>query len=93
MIVASKKKSTKSRGKTPGPIVRIEGTTKLGGRTRRFFAVVHAPVKEASGDHACRVQVSLRRVVDQPIKGATARQARELAVAFVQSLLPQAVLP
>jgi hypothetical protein len=91
--VAAKKTSTKARGKAPAPILRIVGKATLAGKTRPFFAVVHAPVKQPSGDHVCRVQVSLRRPVDQPIRGATARQARELALAFVHSLLPQAVLP
>ncbi|CAN5386737.1 hypothetical protein BH09MYX1_BH09MYX1_28590 [soil metagenome] len=81
------------KSKSPAPIARVVGTTTLGGRTRPFSAIVHPPVKEGSADYSCRVQISLHRPIDTRIAGATAKQARELAFSFVQSLLPQAMFP
>lgn len=89
-IVAAKKKTKK---KPTTPVARIVGTTTLAGKKHPFSATVHPPVREASGDYSCRVQMSLHRPIDTRIAGATSKQARELAVAFVQSLMPQAMFP
>ena len=85
---------TTSARTTRAPIARIRGTATIDRKSRSFLAVVHAPTKDSrTGDYACRVQISLRHPIDTRIAGATAKQAKELALAFVQSLLPQAIFP
>lgn len=93
--MAAKKKSAKKpqAKKKSTPVARIVGTTTIEGRKHAFSAVVHPPIREASGDYACRVQLSLHRPIDTRIAGATARQAKDLAIAFVQSLIPHAMFP
>ena len=93
---AKKSSSKKARPTTAGKkrvLARVEGTVRFGTRTSKFAATVWPPVREATGDYTCRVQMSLRRPIDTKIVGATATQAKELALAFVQSLLPQAIFP
>ncbi len=95
-MAATRKKAPKRKTVTTkvAPLVAITGTTKIAGKARAFSASVHPPTRDAhTGDYACRVQISLRRPIDTRIAGATAKQARELALAFVQSLLPQAIFP
>lgn len=93
LVAAKKKTKSLKPKKKPTPVARIVGTTTLAGKKHPFSAVVHPPVREASGDYTCRVQMSLHRPIDTRIVGATAKQAKELAVAFIQSLMPQAMFP
>jgi len=73
------------------PSISVEGVVRIDTSRRKFAARVYAPERKGKGEYACRVTLSLFTPLDTQVIGATAKQARELALGFVQELIGKAI--
>lgn len=73
------------------PSISVEGVVRIDRSRRKFAAHVYAPVRVRKGEYSCRVTMSLFTPLDTQVIGATAKQARELALGFVQQLIGTAI--
>jgi len=73
------------------PIISVEGALRIERSRRKFAAHVYAPERKGRGEYACRVTMTLFSPLDAQVIGATAKQARELALGFVQELIGKAI--
>lgn len=75
------------------PIISVEGILRIERSRRKFAAHVYAPERKGKGkgEYACRVTMTLFSPMDAQVIGATAKQARELALGFVQELIGKAI--
>ncbi|HEX7600317.1 MAG TPA: hypothetical protein VF316_01885 [Polyangiaceae bacterium] len=73
------------------PSISVEGIVRIDKSRRKFAAQVYAPERKGKGEYACRVTLSLFTPLDTQVIGATAKQARELALGFVQELIGKAI--